>query len=82
MRVRVCVCVCVCAILSVCMCKRLTDAEGGGVACKDGLGGGSDIECLEELVLEVHVLGNGLDDKVAVAHRLQRGGSLRASHGK
>src|SRR5690606_15032088 len=57
------------------------DGQGAGVAGEDGFRAADLVEGPEHLVLEVEVLGDGLDDDVSVVEVLEGGGHAQAPEG-
>ncbi len=52
-----------------------TDAQTGGVAGEDGMGGGQAVEVAEDLSLQLQLLRHGLDDQSDAGRLFQlRGG--------
>ena len=60
---------------------ELLDDVAGGVAGEDGLGLDDLVELLEDLLLQLEVLGDGLDDHVDVREVGDVGGEADAGHG-
>ncbi|MBA7630016.1 hypothetical protein ES703_37524 [subsurface metagenome] len=51
---------------------NLGDAHHRCVGSQDGIGGADAVQVLEELLLQLHVLGEAFDDKLSVPGRLRQ----------